>query len=233
MDELTKINAPPATVLVGTLAIDRDHEHVDRVHAGMQGLSQHCSWRLLVVTREQDAIVAAKWSRHGAEVVTVPDYEIRKRHNLWKIAEKRNLVRERARSEAWDALLFVDSDIVMSAGAIGDMFCCAQYADIVVAPYRIRWSNEFTVGVLDDGKLALRDARPLMEGARYPRILGGGLGCTLIQARALAVEIVPVQVASVPGLAGEDIGYFHRVHATRPDLVVRATSWPFVVEHLI
>jgi len=233
MDEPAKINEPPAKVLVGTLAIDRDHEQADRVFAGMQGLSRVCTWHLLVVTREQDAIVAAKWRRQGATVITVPNYEIRKRHNLWKIAEKRNLVREHARSNAYDGLLFVDSDIVMTEGAVADLFCCSQYADIVVAPYIIRWSNEYTVGVIVDGKLTLLDARQLMERARYPRILGGGLGCTLIHAKALDVPIVPVQLGSVAGLAGEDIGFFHQVYSTRPDLVVRTTSWPFVVEHVI
>jgi hypothetical protein len=229
-EELTRINTPPSKVLVGVLAIDRDQEHVETVFRGMGHFSRFCDWDLLVVAREQDTLVREKWSRTRARILTVEDYRIKKRHNLGWIAYKRNLVLRNGRAGAYEAVIFIDGDVSFGEGVVTDMFRCSEYADIVVVPYRIRWSGKYTVGLIEDEKARFVDATELMKESSYPRIQGGSMGCTLIHASAFDVPFEPMQLKEV---AGEDIGFFYRIYRERPELVVRTTSWPFVAKHLL
>jgi hypothetical protein len=227
--ELPTIHTPPANILVGVLAIDRDSEHIDSVHDGIKKLSSFCQWDILIVCREKDQIARRQWSERGARVVTIPDYELEtSRHNYWRIAEKRKLVCKHGREGDYDAVLFVDSDVVVERETLADLFECSRHADIVVVPYKIRWSDGYTVGRLQGGKIELMDARELLRESKYPRIHGGSMGCTLIHARALDVPFYPMRLGIV---TGEDIGFFYHVLRYRPELTVRITSQ--VAHHII
>jgi hypothetical protein len=229
METLEPIHTKPAHVLVGILATDRDVRLVERVHTGLTSLSNHCSWQIVVVARETDRSTRDAWGQLGAEVLTVPDYDVGASHDFWKIAEKRNRLCRLAQEREADALLFVDSDIVIDEVVAREMLAGAMYADVVVVPGRMRWNHQFTVGIMEQGRLRFCDVRELGDHGAYPRIVGGGMGCTLIRLRALDVPFTPMQVNGVPG---EDVGFFYEILTNRPELVVRCTAWPNVATHL-
>lgn len=223
-----RIHPRPKRVLVGVLAIDRDEAIVDRVAESAGFLGTVCEHDILVITRAQDELSRAAWSARGVRIEVVEDYEIERRHNLWKVAEQRNLVCQRALSEGYDAALFVDSDVSFTPTVVADLFAASEHADVVVVPYRIRWSGQYTVGIIVAGKSQLLDARALPREPRYPRIQGGPMGCTLIRRSAMVVPFEPMQLG---GTAGEDIGFFYKLLTEHPNLVVRTTAWPYFADH--
>jgi len=223
------IHDRPQHVLVGVLTTDRDLQLIERVHGGLTHLSEHCAWDTLVVAREADLGAQEGWRKLGAEVITVSDYAVGKPPDFWKLAEKRNVVARRGRERGVDAVLFVDSDIVIDGIVAREMLSGSRYADVVVVPGRMRWNHQFTVGLMERGRFRFADLRELLDQGPFPRIVGGGMGCTLVRASALDVPFKPVQLNGVPG---EDIGFFYEIFANRTDLVVRCTGWPHVATHL-
>ena len=223
------IHDRPEQVLVGVITTDRDLQLIERVHGGMTHLSEHCTWDVLVVARETDRGVRDRWRQLGAEVITVCDYAVGKSPDFWKLAEMRNVITRCGRERGVDAVLFVDSDIIVDGVVTRELLTGSRYADVVVVPGRMRWNHEFTVGVMEHGRFRFADVRELSGAGSFPRIVGGGMGCTLVRASALDVPFEPVQLNGVPG---EDIGFFYEIFANRPELVVRCTGWPHVATHL-
>ena len=75
-------------VLTGIVCIDRDSDLSQKIY---DALKENNVKDIMIVTRETDKNIINFW-KNKAMIVTIPHYEIDGRHNMDKIAEKRQLV---------------------------------------------------------------------------------------------------------------------------------------------
>ena len=156
--------ARPPRCLIACLGIDRDADVLPRVIDAVLTSCAACAPALetdiLVITRASDGATRAAWAAHAphALVHCVPHYDIeRGRHAFERIAAARGLALRTARNGGYDAVWFIDSDVVPRADTLAELWRASSAHggwDAVGAPYRVRWCGFPAVAVLH------REAQP-------------------------------------------------------------------------
>ena len=199
-------NGNPFRVLVIVVCTDRDVDLAPKLYEAIK--TNTATSPIVIVTREGDTQTRVFW-RDKALVITIPDYEILKRHNIPKIAEKRTIALKYAKENGFDAVWFVDSDIIPTKGVLSQLSITNK--DVCLAPYRVPWSGEACVGIADSQppfvKIHFIDLEDLSI-KRRPCIVGG-LGCTLVKSSAFE-QVIEYYRLNREGfyVEGEDIGFF-------------------------
>ena len=192
-------------ILTAIVTIDRDVDIADKLYLS---LIQNGSKDILIVTRDSDYKTIQFWN-NKAIIITVPHYEIKDIHNLDKLSKKRNIVMDYAKKFKYNALWFVDSDIIPINGTLNELKKTTK--DICICTYRLRWSNCGLVGIKTNEypfvkihKISIFDKL----FARQPCIIGG-FGCTFIKNTAFnqTIESKTLQNENIKVL-GDDIGFF-------------------------
>ncbi len=191
-------------VLTGIVCIDRDSDLSQNLYDAL--LENNVS-DVMVVTRETDTNIIDFW-KGKAFVVTVPHYEINERHNIDKIAEKRQMIIDYAKKR-YDAVWFIDSDVIPTKGILNELVKTNK--DVCVAPYRVKWAGVPCIGISSNEypyvKLHKINADDRKE-YRKPFIIGG-FGCTLIKKSTFDVKVENKEISnSNLRIEGEDIGFF-------------------------
>jgi len=157
----------------------------------------------------------------------VPDYDIpkNKRHNIENLVIKRNAILSYAKQNNYDNLIFIDSDIIIEWYTLFYLMIGHIFADIVIAPYNVRWASMTPVLGYDNP--------PRIELAKtgllpFYRCHVGGMGCTSILLKSPKIPSSFSQ-GSILGIEGEDIGFF--MEARKNGAVVASTSW-HIVNHI-
>lgn len=192
-------------VLTAIVTTDRDADLAPKFY---EAIRNNTSGEILLITREKDIQTQNAW-KDKAIIRTVPDYEIKERHNISKIAEKRTLALNYAIENNYSAVWFIDSDIIPTPGVLQELLKTEK--DVCVAPYKTRWSEEASVGVFDREppfvkvhNISLRD----YAVKRKPCVIGG-FGCTLVKSTAFDQSIELGRLYKGGELVeGEDIGFF-------------------------
>jgi GT2 family glycosyltransferase len=162
---------------------------------------------IMIVTRETDKKTIDFW-KNKAMLVTVPHYEINGRHNMDKIAEKRQLIIDYAKKK-YDAIWFVDSDVIPTKGILNELMKTNK--DICLAPYRVKWFGSPCIGISSNEypyvKLHKIDEEDKKEN-RKPFIIGG-FACTLIKKSTFDIKVETKEITnSEIYVKGEDVGFF-------------------------
>lgn len=204
-------------IIIAVLTTDRYLDAFTRVSTGIGRIKTHCDTAaVLVVCRQKDAATIQAWRQLGVTVVPVEDYE---EPNWEKVCEQRNLVQMIAKQSGYDAVWYVDADVVVSDEVVKEVLETIKEADVVCAPYLqpLRSNKGYIVGVQGKDGVDLADARELGQNRN---IYGGPIGCTLVRKELLDV---PFEMMSWEGNTTEDIGWFANLHKLHPEVVVKAT----------
>jgi hypothetical protein len=196
---------PKLRVLTGVVCTDRDIDLAPQLY---KSLRENISHLIMIVTRETDTRQQEFW-RDKAAIKTIPHYEIHNRHNMAKIAEKRTIIVDYAQDNDFDAVWFVDSDILPTKGILSALMSTDK--DICVAPYEVPWCSYPCVGIASEEppfvKLHYITLEEIFE-ERKPCVVGG-FGCTLIKSSTFDQAIEYGKIGNKDFyVEGEDIGFF-------------------------
>lgn len=192
-------------VLTAVVTIDRD---VDMAQQLYDAIRANTLGEILIVTREND-IETREWWQDKATVEVFPNYEIKGRHNIPKIAEKRALAIDYAKNQGYDAIWFIDSDVIPIEGVLKEL--SATDKDVCVAQPKVKWAESVVVGIADSEppfvkmhKIGLLD----LSEKRRPCIVAG-MACTLIKSSAFDQKMEYYKMGKDDFIVeGEDIGFF-------------------------
>ncbi len=199
-------------VLTGIVCIDRD---ADLSRPLYFALLENNVNDIMVVTRETDKHTIQFW-KDKATVVTIPHYEINGRHNMDKIAQKRQLVINYAKKK-YDAIWFVDSDLIPSKGILNELIKTNK--DVCLAPYRVKWVGSPCIGIRSNEYPYVKLHVITDEDKNYDRLpfIIGGFACTLIKKSTFDIKVEHKEIekeipdsppATMFVVEGEDIGFF-------------------------
>ncbi len=192
-------------VLTGIVCIDRDSDLSQKLY---DALTANDVRDIMVVTRETDENIIEFWKNKAMLVVTVPHYEINERHNMDKIAEKRQLIINYAKKK-YDAIWFIDSDVIPTKGILNELIKTNK--DVCLAPYRLKWFGAPCIGISSNEypyvKLHVIDDEDKKE-YRKPFLIGG-FACTLIKKSTFDVKVESKEISNSNFMVeGEDVGFF-------------------------
>ena len=203
---------------IGLPMIGRDRKYLPSVignirkslvHAGL-----HRSARMHVITRESERHLCDRVKELCADTAVicseVPDYDLREqRHQMSKIAQKRNAVIQRARHDGRSGVLFVDSDILVNRDTVSKlMTACDDEQDVCAAAYHPTWSADPVVAVGTPEEYALKSTYELGadSGQRCVPMVASGTGCTLFKAGSFDTPFENMEDPRT-GIHGDDIGF--------------------------
>lgn len=192
-------------VLTGIVCTTRDIELAPKLY---NALLSNTVGDIMVVTRETDHETIQFW-KDKAIVKTVPHYTIEGRHNIEQIAMKRTIIMNHAQTFNYDAVWFVDSDVIPTSGVLQELE--KTKADVCIAPYKIKWLGSPCVGIYSVNpphvsihKIGLFDTL----FARKPCIIAG-FGCTFVKRTAFSQKIQCGVIEDANRkVLGEDVGFF-------------------------
>lgn len=198
-----KVSSRDIKPLIIIPTIDRDAHLIDSQY---NAIKNSCSGDILVITRITDTESIKRWESHNVKVITVPHYDIVRRHNQEELSAKRNIGLEYAADHRYDYVWFLDSDIVPTNAAYNVLVNGCESADICVIPYSVKWLGYPAIGVDNPPKLHRVNCGIITN--YYPCTIGG-LGCTMICRDALKIRCKVVTLEDGKDtVCGEDIGFF-------------------------
>lgn len=203
---------------IGLPMISRDSKYLPSVIGNIQkslvNAGIHDSARMHVITQESDRHLCDRVKElcTSTDVICseVPDYDLkRRRHQMSKIAQKRNAVVQRARDDGRSGVLFVDSDILLNRDTVRKLLAaCDDGKDVCAAAYHPTWSADPVVAVGTPEEYALKSTYELGadSGQRCVPMVASGTGCTLFKASSFDVQFENMHDERT-GIHGEDIGF--------------------------
>jgi hypothetical protein len=196
------------SVLIGIVCINRDSDLCERLY---KSILDNGGKDIIIVTRKTDDKIIDFWKSRCKIIRTIPHYEISGRHNMQKIAEKRNIVIKYARKNKYNSVWFIDSDIIPTQGVLNELKKTKMA--VCIAPYKVKWEGEVCVGISSDKPPFVKVHAINEEDKTVPRkeCIIGGFGCTLIKKEAFKQKIEYKDLVNpVTGhkVEGEDIGFF-------------------------
>ena len=212
-------------ILVGILCIDRDSQYLEELLKIIdENKSANYKYILDVclITRTSDKKTIKIMQKTQHELLLYDHYEIKGRHNIEHIANKRNKIISYARKNKYHALLFLDADIVPHKGFIDELLDLKS--DIAVALYPVRWFYNLPCCLTDKGFKIMNQIQD------DDKIIVAGFGCCLIKNKCFNVKAE--QLRKEEGefyLEGEDFGWFK--NANKKGYIVKALKKP--VRHII
>ena len=200
-------------ILVSIITIDRDAYAIEKVHHAIKHLFDRENIYFLVVCRDSDIECQQKWRNLVPKIklITVPHYNIVKRHNMQNVCNKRNIALNYAKENNFDYLFFIDSDIIVQKDTLEILLtgCEKYHADVCSIPYAVKWLGYIVTGV-QNGHYYNYITIDCDESQEVTYEKGGGcMGCTLIKSTVFHIPF-NVQSLRIKGriVTGEDIGFF-------------------------
>lgn len=203
-----KINTMPIkSILVGLPAIDRDADIFLYVYNSLVNSSAHLlnkykiELSFVCITREKDNIIRQLWGNTGVRVLTMENYNIKKRHNFDKMAITFNILAEEAKNH--DALFILESDIILNKDTMLLLYERLYTCHVSLAYFNVPWCGYPVIlvpGVIPHLKNA--DTMPGKDSV----ILGHGTGAIMI--RSEVFKDCKFSNKKYFGIEGQDVGFF-------------------------
>lgn len=203
-------------VMIGLPTIDRDIDKAETMYTHlkdaidyMRSKKENIEVEIKVITRESD-IKAIEFWKDKATIRTIPHYEITKRHNFEKMAEKFNKLCDESRKS--EVLIIVESDVYLKRHTIermieklGDNHIVFAYGDIPWAgcPIVVKDSMMTPKVVVGRGVGKLENSV----------VIGSWTGA--IAMRTLVIRECEFKVGKFKGIEGQDIGFFQGAYRKR------------------
>jgi len=136
-------------IIVGIVMTDRDYKYIQELYKSILQNVIIYEYEIMVVVRNTDKECIKNWSgKQDVKLQLVPYYEIIRRHNIHKIAEKRNIIRKYALLNNFDYLWFIDSDISVKESCLDILLDGIKYGNVSYIPYTVRWIGFPVVGII-------------------------------------------------------------------------------------
>ena len=152
----------------------------------------------------------------------VPDYEIEERHNMSEMAKQRAMIFDHAWQCNYDAVWFVDTDILPEDDILDAMLNCV--GSVVAAPYRVKWLQGVPTILLKKHGMVEPLRCSVIKNFNLPiDCFIAGFGCTLVRRTAFNVRIEnkSIIINDDTEVHGDDVGFFLNC-SKRDDLIVQA-----------
>tara|TARA_Y100000590_G_C15464308_1_gene917677 strand:+ start:97 stop:879 length:783 start_codon:yes stop_codon:yes gene_type:complete len=191
-------------ILIGLPVIDRDSDICDKVYNCIEESKKkilekyNIKFDYIIVTRITDEKCIKYWKNKG-KLIIIDNYKIKNRHNWNKMVETFNIIRRI--SFSYDALLIVESDILLNKDTILKLYEKINKYHIVSSYFETPWSK-FPLIVIGGIYPKIVNARNYNNNL----ILGHGTGCILIRKEVL--KKCKFNKATVFGITGQDVGFF-------------------------
>ena len=196
---------PVVNILIGIPVIDRDIDIADKVYEHIINSIKNTkgvNYTLLIATRESDVKSIRYWKDKG-ELLIQDNYEIKGRHNFDGISKTFNEIKDRA--VGYDALIIVESDILVNKTTFSDMLNKIRYYHCVCSYFETPWCKYPCVII---GGLYHRKVDGRVYNNRV--ILGHGTGCVMI--RTEVFNDCNFDHKSYMGIKGQDVGFFKSMY---------------------
>jgi len=196
-------------VLIALPTIDRDFCFVEIFYNHLMKSipeSSNFEFTILTVMREQDTKMYNFW-KDKSIIKKVKNYEILKdRHNLEKVSETFNYIKNYASQENYDNLIIIESDIMLKLDTITKLLKNLSHSDIVVFPFETPWAGFPVVLNQEQKYINFRD----VNEDQY--IKGHGTGCIIMNKEVIEDEKINFNVEKHGTIIGQDIGFFKSLH---------------------
>lgn len=214
---------------------DRDHKYISNLYNSifrvMEKYKNENDYEIMVVVRNSDTLCIKKWNEYkDVKLRQVSHYEIKNRHNIHKIAEKRNIVRKYALLHNFDYLWFIDSDILVKDTCLGILLEGIKYGNISYIPYNIKWVGFPIIGIIEKNQLNLLKISGIDLCNPYKICHFVGFGMTLLDKSTLNFDIKydSINIADVKH-EGEDFGFCLQMLKEKKVIICCCNH---IVEHL-
>ena len=125
-------------IIVGIVTIDRDSYLSKKLYNSILRNFNYKPY-IIVVTRETDIKTINFW-KDKSILITIPHYNIEKRHNYERISYKRSICMNIAKKNNFDAIWFLDSDIIPNSNTL--KLLASTKKDICCALYKVKWCEK-------------------------------------------------------------------------------------------
>lgn len=196
-------------VLIALPTIDRDFCFADKFYKSLQNsIPKFSNYKFDIVTimREQDTNMNNFW-KDKSIVKKVKNYDITEnRHNLEKVSEIFNSIKNYASDQNYDKLIIIESDIMVKYDTISKLLENLSRSDVVVFPFETPWTG-FPL-VINKQNLAVNSRE--LSGDQY--IFGHGTGCVSMNKEIIEDEKINFNIETYKNTIGQDVGFFKSLH---------------------
>lgn len=208
-------------LMIGMMTIDRDIDIAEKVFSKIKSAITHFNKtypniivEIVVITRETDKSSIAFWNSKSATVLTVPHYDIIKRHNMKRITDKSNRLVKYAIDNKCNYLMFVESDVGLLENTITHLFELLSDSHVSASCGPVPWANE-TVAYM----CSIIPKRVRLEDFDKP-FIGLGTSAMAMMCNVDIFQQVEFECATLFGITGQDVGFFRNLFRNRYKLLI-------------
>jgi len=198
-------------VLVGLPVIDRDFYLTESFYNNLINSIKNIkniNFDLFIVTRKEDKKIINFW-KDKAKINLVDNYKIKKRHNMKNLSKKFNIIKNYADDNNYDALIIIESDIIIKNDTIPKLIRSLNKSHISLFPFETPWTG-YPLIVEDNFYYKLNNTRNLKQNELF--ILGHGTGCIIINKQVLKDKNINFNREVIFNIEGQDVGFFNKVN---------------------
>jgi len=204
-------------IMIGLPCIDRD-SHIlyllyDKLYESLENAIKYYDIEFILapIMRESDLKCINFWKSKNADITLMPSYEIKGRHNWDNLVITFNKILEKARTEKFDRLILIESDIIINKETIKLLIDNIKEAHLIVAYYNIKWCN-YPIILTHELIPKLENAKKYKENKI---IAGHGVGCVLINKDILNNNKIKFEYKKKFNIEGQDIGFYEKINNNR------------------
>ena len=196
-------------IMIGLPTIDRDSkikkEFWERLQLSIKNSSEY-DFEIVPIMRKSDHSMINFWKEKGS-IVILDHYPIIKRHNMEKLSEIFNIIKEKGKN--YDALIIIESDIMVEADTLSKLIDALSFSHVALFPFVTPWAG-YPYIIDNDWLYKSLDLEKFNGKGKY--IIGHGTGCVIMNKEVLMDDNITFDIMSFGSVTGQDVGFFRNLH---------------------
>jgi hypothetical protein len=204
-------------IMIGLPCIDRDSDLLELLYEKLNISINYAikyyniEFILAPFMRKTDENCIDFWKSKNADITLMPTYKIYGRHNWDMLVTTFNKILEKARTDNFDGLLLIESDIIINIDTIKLLLDNINKTHLCLAYYEMKWSK-YPIILTKSLFPKLKDARDFNKNIE---IYGHGVGCLLICKDVINDKKIEFKFDDLFGVMGQDIGFYKSIYDNR------------------
>jgi hypothetical protein len=204
-------------IMIGLPCIDRDSDILEllyeKLNDGINYANEYYNIEFVFAPfmRESDINCIDFWKSKNANITLMPTYKIDGRHNWDMLVITFNKILEKAKTDNFDGLLLIESDIIINLDTIKLLLDNINKTHLCLAYYEMKWSK-YPIILTKSLFPKLKDARDFNKTIS---IYGHGVGCVLICKDVINDNKIAFKFEKLFGVIGQDIGFYKSIYDNR------------------